>query len=127
MAKKILIVDDDPDFVEMNRAVLVAGGYEVISAGRAKDGIKMIKEESPDLLLLDVMMGSDVEGFDAVEEIRALPGGRELPIIMITSFDKHHKTAWADKPDKAWVDVERYLNKPVSPEDLLSEVKEALK
>lgn len=126
MSGKILIVDDDPDFVEMNRAVLENNGYKVFTAGRAKDGIGIIKSEKPDLLLLDVMMGSDVEGFDAVEEIRSLPGGAELPIIMITSFDKHHKTAWQGKPDKAWVDVDNYLSKPVKPEDLIAEVKKFL-
>lgn len=126
MVKKILIVDDDPDFVEMNKAILESNDYAVLTAHNPKEGIKLIKEQKPDMLLLDVMMGSDVAGFDAVEEIRKLPGGKELPILMITSFEEHHKTPWEGKPDRDWVDVDNYLNKPVEPEKLLEEVKRLL-
>lgn len=120
--KRILIVDDDPDFVAMNRAVLETAGYEVITAGNANRGLEKVKAETPDLVLMDVMMGSDVAGFSAVEKIRALPNGKELPIIMITSFTEHHEAPWDEKPDRSWVDVENYLHKPVDPETLLQEV-----
>ena len=123
MIKKILIVDDDPDFVEMNKAILESNNYAVLTAHNSKDGIKLIESQKPDLLLLDVMMGSDVEGFDAVEKIRDLPAGKELPIVMITSFADKHEAPWKDKPDKSWVNVQNYLNKPVEPEMLLTEVK----
>jgi CheY-like chemotaxis protein len=122
MGKLILLVDDDRDFVEMNRSVLESKGYRVITADNAKDGINLVESMKPDLLIIDVMMGSDVAGFDAVEEIRSMPGGKEIPILMVTSFRDHHKTGWVEKPDKSWVDVDNYLNKPVSPEKLIEEV-----
>ena len=123
MIKKILIVDDDPDFVEMNKVILESNDYAVMTAHNSKDGIDLIKSQKPDLLLLDVMMGTDVEGFDAVEAIRKLPNGKTLPIIMITSFAEKHEAPWTDKPDKEWVDVQNYLNKPVEPDKLLEEVR----
>jgi two-component system, OmpR family, alkaline phosphatase synthesis response regulator PhoP len=126
MARLILLVDDDHDFVEMNRSVLENRGYSVITADNAKDAIKLVESRKPDLLIIDVMMGSDVAGFDAVEEIRNLPDGKKLPILMITSFREHHKTAWTEKPDRSWVDVDNYLNKPVSPEKLIGEVDKLL-
>lgn len=126
MVKKILIVDDDPDFVEMNKAVLENNNFAVLTAHNAKDGIKLIKEQKPHLLMLDVMMGSDVEGFDAVEEIRKLPEGEKLPILMITSFDKHHGAPWEGKPDRTWVDVDNYLSKPVAPDKLIGEISRLL-
>ena len=87
-----------------------------------KAGAKMAAEQKPDLVLLDVMMDTDVSGFDAVEAIRKLPDGKELPIIMITSFDEHHQAAWVEKPDRDWVDVNNYLRKPIAPDTLLAEV-----
>jgi CheY-like chemotaxis protein len=122
MRKLILLVDDDRDFVEMNRTVLENKGYRVITADNAEDGIKLVESQKPDLLIIDVMMGSDVAGFDAVDHIRSMPEGKELPILIITSFREYHKTAWTDKPDRSWVDVDNYLNKPVSPEKLIEEV-----
>ncbi|MCE1247937.1 MAG: response regulator [Firmicutes bacterium] len=123
MPKKILIVDDDPDFTAMNQAVLENAGYSVMVAHNSRDGIGLIKTQKPDLLLLDVMMGTDVEGFDAVDKIRDNPIIKDIPIIMITAFSEHHEVPWAEKPEKEWVNVEQFLTKPVSPEVLISEVK----
>jgi len=123
MPKKILIVDDDPDFTAMNQAVLETAGYAVMVAHNSKDGINLIKSQKPDLLLLDVMMGTDVEGFDAVDKIRDNPIIKDIPIIMITAFSEHHEVPWSEKPEKEWVNVEQYLTKPVSPEILIAEVK----
>jgi CheY-like chemotaxis protein len=123
MPKKILIVDDDPDFTGMNKAVLENAGYAVMVAHNSKDGINLIKSQKPDLLLLDVMMGTDVEGFDAVDKIRDNPIIKDTPIIMITAFSEHHEVPWTEKPEKEWVNVEQFLTKPVSPEILIAEVK----
>jgi CheY-like chemotaxis protein len=69
------------------------------------------------------MMGTDVEGFDAVDKIRDNPIIKDTPIIMITAFSEHHEVPWTEKPEKEWVNVEQFLTKPVSPEILIAEVK----
>jgi two-component system, OmpR family, alkaline phosphatase synthesis response regulator PhoP len=125
--KKILLVDDDPDLVEMNKAVLENNNFEVLTAHNTKEGMEVIKKSSPDLLVLDVMMDTDWEGLEALSDIRKIPGKENMPIIMLTSFSKHYETAWGKEgPDKEFVNVNVYIEKPVSPERLLEEVKKLL-
>jgi two-component system, OmpR family, alkaline phosphatase synthesis response regulator PhoP len=125
--KKILLVDDDPDLVEMNKAVLENNNFEVLTAHNTKEGMEVIKKSNPDLLVLDVMMDTDWEGLEALGDIRKIPGKENMPIIMLTSFSKHYETSWGKEgPDKEFVNVSTYIEKPVSPERLLEEVKRLL-
>jgi two-component system, OmpR family, alkaline phosphatase synthesis response regulator PhoP len=91
--KKILLVDDDPDLVEMNKAVLENNNFEVLTAHNTKEGMEVIKKSNPDLLVLDVMMDTDWEGLEALGDIRKIPGKENMPIIMLTSFSKHYETS----------------------------------
>ena len=85
MAKKIMIIDDDIDLVEAMRITLESGGYEVIDAQEGNKGYEMLKSEQPDLLILDVMMGTQDEGFQLAYQIRSAAETSDIPIVMVTA------------------------------------------
>lgn len=85
--KKILIVDDDIDVITVIETILRKEGYNVISANDKVEGMKKIKEEKPDLAILDVMMTTHYEGFELAKEIIDNPELNKIPILMQTSID----------------------------------------
>lgn len=85
--KKILIVDDDIDVITVIETILHKEGYTVISAGDKVEGMKKIKEEKPDMAILDVMMTTHYEGFELAKEIIDDPELKKVPILMQTSID----------------------------------------
>ncbi len=95
MAKRILIIDDDADLVQSIQAVLQAHGYGVESARNGTEGLAKIAADKPDLIVLDVMMDSDTEGFNVAYKLEADPATRRIPIILLTGFMDH----MADKRD----------------------------
>jgi CheY-like chemotaxis protein len=82
----ILVVDDDPDIVATSRIILESNGYEVQAASSGKEALELLSRCKPDLMLLDVMMASDTEGFELAFKLKEDPEFRELPIIMLTAF-----------------------------------------
>ena len=85
--KKILIVDDDIDVITIIETILKKEGYVVVSANDKKEGMKKIKEEKPDLAILDVMMTTHYEGFELAKEITDDPELNKMPVLMQTSID----------------------------------------
>ena len=82
---KILIIDDDPDFVETVQTMLESGNYVVFTAQDGKMGLEMVREQEPDLIILDIMMDSLFEGFSVISTLRGTPefvDYRDIPIIM---------------------------------------------
>ena len=124
--KKILIIDDDVEFAESNKDLLEAHGYEVITAPDGAAGVLLAIEEKPDLFILDVMMAHDTEGFDASRKIAETPELKGTPILMVTGIRKELDVTYSFEPDDTWLPVEKMLEKPVPPELLLGEVREAL-
>jgi CheY-like chemotaxis protein len=118
--KSILLVDDDPVFVEAMRAVLESV-YAVRSAANGKEAYQRIREERPDLIVLDVMMDYLSEGFDVARRLRQDPNTQAIPIIMLTGVDQMYN--YRMEVDESWVPCDRYLEKPVSPDLLLAEAK----
>jgi two-component system, OmpR family, alkaline phosphatase synthesis response regulator PhoP len=82
----ILVVDDDPDIVATSRIILESNGYEVRTAANSKEALRLLDQGTPDLMLLDVMMTSDTEGFDLAFKLKEDPKFKDLPIIMLTAF-----------------------------------------
>jgi two-component system, OmpR family, alkaline phosphatase synthesis response regulator PhoP len=123
---KILLIDDDVDFVTMNRAVLEHNGYEVIAAFGGQEGLELARRMLPDLVVMDVMMDETTEGFDVSKQFRAEPALSHLPIILLTSINRHFRPL-SFKPDDSWIPVERLLDKPVSPQRLLDEIDTVLR
>jgi two-component system alkaline phosphatase synthesis response regulator PhoP len=125
---RILIVDDDADITEAMRIVLENKGYIVDAAGDSKEAAGHIKAQKPDLIILDVMMGTKSEGFDFSRDLKNNPHYREIPILMLTAI--REKTGIDFKPeagDETWLPVEEFLDKPVRPEQLIEKVESLLK
>ncbi|MFH1783420.1 MAG: response regulator [bacterium] len=126
--KKILIVDDDVDIMKSMKIVLESKGYKVISASSGEEGLKKIKQKTPDLIILDVMMETGDKGFDVAREIRKEEEYKNIPILMLTAIKE--RTGWDFKKeagDETWLPVDDYCDKPLKPDELISKVDILLK
>jgi len=125
----ILIIDDDKDLVNSIEIILQTKNYQVRSAFNGKEGYDEIKKKIPNLILLDVMMATDTEGFDLAYKLKENPKYQDIPIIMITSFTQKMAEEGPDRFQhilgEAWP-VSSFLEKPVDPEVLLSTVEKVL-
>jgi DNA-binding response OmpR family regulator len=118
---KIAIIDDDPDIIDASSLVLTSKGYEVITANNPDDGYKIVKENSPDLIILDVMMNEPDDGFFLAQKFRK--NNITTPIIMYTSVSK---TTGIDYGVNEMVPVNEYVEKPISPAQLIEKVEKLL-
>jgi len=120
MSPKILVVDDDPDFVEYTRIVLESRGYEVESAATTELALCLMREDKPDVALLDVMMSYVLDGLNLTRQIRDDPQLRDIPLIMISAIVSREEARVF--PTDEYLAVDAFLTKPVDPEDLLEQV-----
>jgi CheY-like chemotaxis protein len=124
---RILIVDDDPDITEAMKVVLENQGYNVSQAKDGTEGMEKIKDERPDLVIMDVMMNTLSEGFVISRELKNDPRYKHIPILMITAVKERTGIDFeAAAGDDTWLPVEGFLNKPIKPEVLLDKVKTLL-
>jgi len=116
----ILVVDDDPDFVEITRMVPRSAGYEVVSASDGDGALRALRAATPDLVLLDVMMASVLDGLDLARRMSEDPALRGIPIVMVSSVTD---SAMADMfPTDEYIPIDAWLSKPVGPQELLRQV-----
>ena len=127
MAKNILVIDDDSDYVESVVNLLEAKGYDVDSALNGTDGVAKAKAKKPDLILLDVMMSTKDEGFNVARELQEIEDLKGTPVIMCTGVRREMNLPFGFEPDQTWLPVKQILEKPLKPETLLDAVSEALK
>jgi CheY-like chemotaxis protein len=125
-ARTILIIDDDPDYIEAMQALLEAKGFIVLSADNGQDGFERAKAQKPDLLLLDVMMAEQTEGFDLARKMKAEPATNLIPIILITGIRKELNLPYGFEPDEEFLPVKAVLEKPIHPDTLLKKIGEIL-
>lgn len=125
-AKTILVVDDDSTFAESIRDLLEAYGYLVLTASDGSEGLKIAFEAKPDLMILDVMMATNTEGFDVARRIRNIPELRDMPIILVTGIVQTMHLPQTPQPDDNWLPVDRILEKPIDPSRLVKEVDHVL-
>lgn len=121
---KILIVDDEPDIVEIVTFTLEAGGHTVAGAKDGAEAITKVKKDPPDLIVLDVMMPR-MNGMQVVDYLRNKEEYSHIPIIMLTAT-----TQYSQRSDEEWrkkVGVEDYISKPFEPLDLVKRVDKVLK
>lgn len=111
---KILVVDDDPDFVAFTRNVLKRQNHEVITAASGKQALDVMRQNKPDLVLLDVMMSYLLDGLHVSEEMHKDPELSQIPVIVVTSI--------IGRPDKGGLQFADWLPKPVPPKVLLEKV-----
>jgi CheY-like chemotaxis protein len=129
-SKKILVIDDDPDLVEVIRLTLEASGYQVFSAAGGTAGLEKVKEVEPDLIILDVMMDYTTEGFQVSLELRSPDPASEyisyskIPILMLTAL--HSTTSLRFAPDEDYLPVDDFVEKPLEPGALIRKVETLL-
>lgn len=123
---KILVIDDDPDFVLAVRMPLEAADFEVEEAATAEEGIEKILSVQPDLVILDVMMPTGYEGFETARAIREEHGLKELPIVMLTSLHEKRQVPYRFAPDENYLPVDVFLDKPIEPDALVDTINELL-
>jgi CheY-like chemotaxis protein len=124
---KIVVVDDDRDIRDTLQLILEGKQYEVFTASDKTEGMQTIKEQKPDLAILDVMMSSWQDGFELSRELKGDPELKEMPILMLTGVKE--QTGVDFKPsagDPTWLPVDGFLEKPVRPDILLEEVAKLL-
>jgi CheY-like chemotaxis protein len=120
---KVLVVDDDPDFVKVTSKVLTKAGYEVVSAGNGAKALQAMRQESPDVVLLDIMMSYILDGLDVSREMAEDPQLKDIPVIMVTSLTGVKGSGMF--PTDEYIPVDEWLSKPVDPETLVERVSSA--
>ena len=123
---KILIVDDDVDFLESIKTILEAKPYNVIIANQGNEGLQKARDENPDLILLDVIMPVK-DGFTAAEQLKKDPELSKIPVIMLTAFSTKGGETSIPRSRGYTLETEDYIEKPVRPQNLLAAVEKALK
>lgn len=117
----ILIVDNDKDITELISVRLKSNGFKVLCANSAEDGIKHLKKNKPDLIILDLIMPG-MDGYDFLHKIHADKENKKIPVIVLTA-----KTGQSDKVKALKMDIEDYITKPYEPEEFLARIKLVLK
>jgi len=121
MTKKILLIDDDPKITRLIESRLKANGYDVISSKDGKAGIEKAKKESPDLILLDIMM-PEIDGYGVIEKLKKDEDTKSIPVVMLTA---KRELEDIDKSMNVYGAV-GFVSKPFSPTELLQQIKNAL-
>jgi len=116
----LLVVDDEDAIRTVLRLILVRAGYDVTEAESGEGALRKVREEKPDLILLDVMMPG-MDGFSVCERLRADPETADLPIIMLSA-----RTDSRSRRESRRVGATKYLTKPLAPDKLLFHIGETL-
>ena len=121
VAQRILCIEDEPEMIDLIRLILGRRGFEVIGAAGGHAGIKAVREQLPDLVLLDLMM-PDMDGWEVYQQMKANESTRNIPVIVVT--------AKAQSIDKVLglhiAKVDDYISKPFSPQELLNSVEKII-
>jgi CheY-like chemotaxis protein len=128
--EKILVIDDDPDLVEVIRLTLENSGYQVFGAASGAEGLEKVKEVHPDLIVLDVMMDYTTEGFQVSLALRSpdteaeYAPYRDIPILMLTAI--HSTTPLRFGPEQDYLPVDDFVEKPIEPSELVAKIQDLL-
>lgn len=126
--KRILVIDDDVQHVDMMKTLLESVGYEVKYAYRPQKGLEVARVAPPDLIILDVMFAGP-PGPDGVEIARQLaqdPDLKDVPIIMLSGVRKVLELPVGLETDDTWMPARVFLEKPIKPDKLLTEIEKVL-
>jgi two-component system alkaline phosphatase synthesis response regulator PhoP len=120
--KKILIIDDNINFVKMNSAVLEAGGYEVEAAYNAEEGYTKVEYGQPDAIVLDLMMERHDSGFTLAKKLKSHPIFKDIPILMLTAVGEATGFKFSMESDGYWMKTDDFADKPIDPDLLLEKI-----
>ena len=128
MGKKILVVDDDPDILEALTMILESRGYQVVTAQDGVEGLANLKAEKPDLMILDLLMPK-MDGFAVCKELQDPRWAkyRDIPILILTSVREEASRRRYELETGLELDVDDYVEKPISPDILLERVGRLIK
>jgi len=128
MASKILVVDDDPDILDAVALILESQGYEVVTARDGIEGLANLKAEQPDLMILDLMMPK-MDGFAVCKELQDPRWSKykDIPILILTSVREEASRRRYELETGLELDVDDYVEKPMSPDVLLKRVSTLIK
>lgn len=115
--KKILIIDDDKEFLEELKETLILNGYDVVGMSESISAIKIAKAVNPDLILLDLKM-SAMSGFEVADGLKRIPETSQIPIIAMTGFYTMKEHSWLMN----FCDIKKCLKKPFNPQDVITEI-----
>ncbi len=126
MAKRILVIDDDSDIRDYFRILLESYNYEVSEAENTTVGEKLLREAETDLIVLDVMMERDSEGFNFAQKIKQKDQYKGIPIIMVTSVNQKTPFNFDKERDGAFIPVDEFIEKPVETHKFITAVEKYL-
>jgi CheY-like chemotaxis protein len=118
-ASKIVLIDDNPDFLFTMGTFLKRNGYEVLTASDGQKGIELINRERPDLILLDVMMETLFSGFEVCRQVRTNPETQHIPIIALSDMGDDLGIKFEQTADEEYFSPNTIIEKPVDKERLL--------
>jgi len=125
----VLIIEDDIDLAEIMRITLVAQSFCVITADNPEEGFQKAKEKKPNLIILDVMFGSEQEalGFQYAVKLKEDKDLAPIPILMVTAINiEHPEYVFSNETDEFYLPVDGFIDKPVELDDLVQKVREML-
>jgi CheY-like chemotaxis protein len=128
-AGKVLLIDDDQDFKAAVRAVLEGVGYSVVEADSGKHGLRVLVEEAPDLIVVDIMMATSTDGYGVTQSIKhrdEFKDYRGTPIIMVSSIEESPDVLFAMAEEVDMIRPDIYLTKPLDFPAFLETVRKAL-
>ena len=122
MSAKVLLIDDDPDFRAAVKSLLESHGYNVLEASSGHEGLRMVVEHKPDVILLDIMMETTVEGYGVTHSLKyqdEYVEFRDIPIFMISSIEESPDERFPMSAEVDMIRPDRYLTKPLDIPELL--------
>ncbi len=119
---KVLLVDDDVDFIDLNKAVLENHGFEVITAFSGREGLDKVKFEKPDMIVLDLMMEKHDTGFSFAKTLKSDPRYKNIPILMLTAVAGETGYDFSQEMDGYWMKTDDYASKPLLPDELVKRI-----
>ncbi|MCK4943368.1 MAG: response regulator [Candidatus Aminicenantes bacterium] len=125
--KKILDIDDDIDVLEARKIILEHSNYDVVQATTIKVAGEILESEEIDLIILDVMMEKDSDGFNFAQYVKMNEKFKHIPIILATAVNQISKFKFNIEEDGNFLPVEKFMEKPIDPDDLIATIKGLLK
>ena len=123
---RILLVDDDADFIDLSKAVLENHGFDVLAAYSGREGLDKVRFEQPDLIVLDLMMEKHDTGFAFAKALKTDPLHKNIPILMLTAVSGTTGYDFSQELDGYWMKTDDYASKPLPPEELVKRVSDLL-
>lgn len=127
MSKSILVVDDDIDVIESRKIILEHNNFQVLTATNIDVAWELLEKHPVDLIVLDVMMNKDSDGFNFAQKMKADPRFSAIPIILATAVNQRTKFKFDPEEDGDFLPVEKFMEKPIDPDDLIMAIRGLLK